>query len=90
MKHEPKTMKAKADLMLKRGSISDAQHKKLHAKADVEIGKAKQAKAMPSEDDSAAAPEATADATQTPAKRKGATQKPVMRGQPLDQEERDQ
>ena len=41
MKHEPKTMKAKADLMLKKGSISEAEHKKLHAKADVEIGKSK-------------------------------------------------
>lgn len=41
MKHEPKTMKKKADLMLKRGTISEAQHKKLHAKADVEIAKAK-------------------------------------------------
>lgn len=46
-KHEPKTMKAKADLMLKRGSISEAQHKKLHAKADVEIAKAKPSKAPP-------------------------------------------
>ena len=43
-KHEPKTMKAKADLMLKKGSISDKEHKKLHAKADVEIAKAKAGK----------------------------------------------
>lgn len=86
-KHEPKTMKAKADLMLKRGSISEAQHKKLHAKADVEIAKAKKPKAQDGADD---APEADADATQTPAKRKAATKAPVMRGQPLDEEEKDQ
>jgi hypothetical protein len=46
-------MKKKADLMLKRGSISEAQHKKLHAKADVEIAKAKalkKAKPAPSGD----------------------------------------
>jgi hypothetical protein len=41
MKHEPKTMKAKADLMLKKGSISETQHKKLHAKADAELKKPK-------------------------------------------------
>lgn len=41
MKHEPKTMKAKADLMLKKGSISETQHKKLHAKADAEMAKPK-------------------------------------------------
>jgi hypothetical protein len=41
VKHEPKTMKAKADLMLKKGSISEAQHKKLHAKADGELAKPK-------------------------------------------------
>jgi hypothetical protein len=44
MKHEPATMKKKADLMLKRGTISEAQHKKLHAKADGEIAKQKAAK----------------------------------------------
>jgi hypothetical protein len=38
-KHEPKTMKAKADLMLKKGSISEKEHKRLHAKADGEIAK---------------------------------------------------
>jgi hypothetical protein len=41
VKHEPKTMKAKADLMLKKGSISETQHKKLHAKADGELAKPK-------------------------------------------------
>jgi hypothetical protein len=46
-KNEPATMKKKADLMLKKGSISDKEHKKLHAKADVEIDKAKQFKAKP-------------------------------------------
>lgn len=54
MKHEPATMKKKADLMLKRGTISETQHKKLHAKADVEIAKAKatkKAKATPSAGD---------------------------------------
>jgi hypothetical protein len=49
-KHEPATMKKKADLMLKKGSISDKEHKKLHAKADVEIDKAKQFKTKPSVD----------------------------------------
>lgn len=44
MKHEPETMKKKADLMLKRGTLSEKEHKKLHAKADGEIGKAKPAK----------------------------------------------
>lgn len=83
MKHEPKTMKAKADLMLKRGSISDAQHKKLHAKADVEISKAKQAKPAP-QDGADDAPEPVADTTQTPAKRKAATKAPVLRGEPAD------
>jgi hypothetical protein len=81
MKHEPKTMKAKADLMLKRGSISEKQRDRLHAKADVEIGKAKNGA-----DD---APQPDADATETPAKRKAATKAPVMRGQPLDAEEKD-
>lgn len=41
MKHEPKTMKAKADLMLKKGSISEKEHKRLHAKADAELAKPK-------------------------------------------------
>lgn len=41
MKHEPATMKKKADLMLKRGSISDAQHAKLHKKADQELANQK-------------------------------------------------
>lgn len=41
MKHEPATMKKKADLMLKRGTISEKQHKKLHAKADGELSKSK-------------------------------------------------
>jgi len=102
MKHEPKTMKAKADLMLKRGSISEAQHKKLHAKADAELKKPKMgalppakkvdalsAKGAPVDDGADDAPEPVADATQTPAKRKAATRAPVLRGQPLDDEERD-
>lgn len=74
--------------MLKRGSISEAQHKKLHAKADVEIGKAKQPKAIP-QDGADDAAEPVADATQTPAKRKAATKAPVLRGEPLDEDERD-
>ena len=41
MKHEPATMKKKADLMLKRGSISEKQHAKLHKKADQEISNQK-------------------------------------------------
>jgi hypothetical protein len=77
-------MKAKADLMLKRGSISEAQHKKLHAKADGEIAKSKPVKAAPVEDGADDAAEPVADATQTPAKRKAATKAPVMRGQPAD------
>ena len=113
-KHEPKTMKAKADLMAKRGSISEKQHKKLHAKADVEIAKAKagenakNAKIAPApkvddlsakgsggvaatdkEGESTGKPGKTADPTQTPAKRAAATKKPVLRGQPLDEDERD-
>ena len=108
-KHEPKTMKAKADLMAKRGSISDKERAKLHAKADVEIAKAgKGAKIAPApkvDDLSAkgsggvAATDAEgkstgpagkdADASQTPAKRKAATKKTVLRGEPYDEEERD-
>lgn len=85
MKHEPKTMKAKADLMLKRGSISEAQHKKLHAKADGELAKGKPVKAAPVAQDGADdAPEPVADATETPAKRKAATKAPVLRGEPAD------
>lgn len=88
MKHEPKTMKAKADLMLKRGSLSEKEHKKLHAKADVEIAKAKPkvAAPAPTADDAA---EPAADATETPAKRKAATKAPVMRGEPIDDEEKE-
>lgn len=105
MKHEPKTMKKKADLMLKRGTISDKQHKKLHAKADAELSKmkgGKNGKIVPdsdadelsatggtSDDGAGAPPGATADPTQTPTKRAAATKKPVLRGQPLDEEERD-
>jgi len=97
MKHEPKTMKAKADLMLKRGSISEKQRDKLHAKADVEIGKAKRksppdalsAKGGDPDDGAADKPGADADASETKARRKAATEKPVLRGQPLDKEERD-
>jgi hypothetical protein len=96
-KHEPKTMKAKADLMLKRGSISESQHKKLHAKADVEIGKGKpskpdalSAKGGDKADGAADKPEADADATETKAKRKSAIKDDVMRGQPGGKEERDQ
>lgn len=85
-KHEPKTMKKKADLMLKRGSISEKQHGKLHAKADVEIGKAKPSEGTVSKQDP---PAGDADATQTPAKRKAATKAPVLRGQPLDTEEKE-
>jgi hypothetical protein len=99
-KHEPKTMKAKADLMLKKGSISEKQHKKLHAKADVEIGKAKAAK-LPKPDALSAKggdkadgatdkPEADADATETKAKRKSAIKDDVMRGEPGGAEEKDQ
>ena len=110
-KHEPKTMKAKADLMAKRGSISEKQRAKLHAKADVEIAKAKAGKnakitpapkvdalsakgsggvaATDKEGESTGKGGATADPTQTPAKRKAATKKPVLRGQPLDEDERD-
>ena len=93
-------MKAKADLMLKKGSISETQHKKLHAKADVEIGKAKQAKQSKPDalsakggdkaDGGADKPDATADATETKAKRKSAIKDDVLRGQPDDAEERDQ
>lgn len=81
MKHEPATMKKKADLMLKRGSLSEKEHKKLHAKADVEIAKAKPAPKADGADD---APEPAADATETPAKRKAATKAPVTRGEPAD------
>jgi hypothetical protein len=110
-KHEPKTMKAKADLMLKRGSISEKQHKKLHEKADVEIVKAKAGKnakiapdpkvdalsakgkggvaATDQEGKSTGPMGKDADDTETPAKRVAATRKPVLRGQPLDEEERD-
>lgn len=102
MKHEPKTMKAKADLMLKKGSISETQHKKLHAKADSELKKPKMgalppakkvdalsAKGAPVEGGADDAADPASDATQTPAKRKAATKAPVMRGQPLDEDERD-
>lgn len=95
-------MKAKADLMLKKGSISETQHKKLHAKADAELKKPKMgalppakkvdalsAKGAPIEDGADDAADPASDATQTPAKRKAATKAPVMRGQPLDDEERD-
>lgn len=82
MKHEPKTMKAKADLMLKRGSISEKERDRLHKKADVEIAKAKAAKKPPAED-------GDADPTETPAKRKAATKAPVLRGEPIDAEEED-
>lgn len=82
-------MKAKADLMHKRGSISEKQRNKLHAKADVEIAKAKKPKAMPEEDGSEAKPEATADATQTPKGRKGAIRENMTRGQPYDEEAKD-
>lgn len=109
-KHEPKTMKAKADLMAKRGSISEKQHAKLHAKADVEISKAgKGAKiAPPPKDVDAISPAGKggvaatdaegkstgpagkdADASETPAKRKAATKKTVLRGEPYDEEEKD-
>lgn len=37
MKHDPKAMKAKATRMLKAGSISEKEHKRLHAKADAEL-----------------------------------------------------
>lgn len=47
-KNDPKAMKAKAGMMLKSGAISDAQHKKLCAKADVELTKSKPVKAAPS------------------------------------------
>jgi hypothetical protein len=110
-KHEPKTMKAKADLMLKRGSVSEKEHKKLHAKADVEIAKAKAGKgakiapaskvddlsakgsggvaATDQEGKSTGPAGKDADASQTPAKRKAATKQTTLRGEPYDEEERD-
>lgn len=88
-KHEPKTMKAKADLMLKRGSISEKQHKKLHAKADVEIAKKPKGDPAEAKVTKQDPPEGDADATETPAKRKAATKAPALRGEPLDQEEKD-
>ena len=66
MKHEPKTMKAKADLMHKSGSISDKERDRLHKKADVEIAKAKAAKTPTVEQDD------DADPAETPSKRKAA------------------
>jgi hypothetical protein len=86
VKHEPKTMKAQADKMHKSGAISEKERDRLHKKANVEIenekGRSKAAKPPVEE-------EGDADATQTPAKRKAATKAPVMRGQPLDEEEKD-
>lgn len=89
-KHEPKTMKAKADLMLKKGSISEKQHKKLHAKADVEIGKMPKGTPSEAEVSKQDPPEGDADATETKKKRKAAIKDDVMRGQPDDQAEKDQ
>lgn len=93
MKSEPKTVKAKADLMLKRGSISEKEHKRIHAKADA----AKSKKAKP--DDLSAEggdPEfgketgkdtSAADNPSGKYRKRGSDR--VMRGQPIDEEERD-
>lgn len=99
-KNEPATLKKKADLMLKRGSLSEKEHAKLHKKADVEIGKAKAAKPPKPDalsakggdkaDGAADKPEADADATETKAKRKSAIKDDVMRGEPGGKEEREQ
>lgn len=96
-KHEPKTMKAKADLMLKRGSVSEKEHKKLHAKADVEIAKAKtvkqskpdalSAKSSGDADDAATDKEVGKDTTAADdpsLKRRKPGKANVMRGEPAD------
>lgn len=54
MQHDPKAMKAKATKMLKAGSISEKEHKRLHAKADAELARIKaQPKSEAAEDDTA-------------------------------------
>lgn len=88
-------MKAKADLMLKRGSVSEKEHKKLHAKADVEIAKSKpdalSAKGKSDKDDAATDKEVgkdTSAADDPSLKRRKPGKADVMRGQPADAEER--
>ncbi len=92
MKHEPATMKKKADLMLKKGSISEKEHKKLHAKADVEMAKVSKPDALSAKSDGDADDAATdkevgkdtpaADDPSLKTRKPGKTN--VMRGEPAD------
>lgn len=88
MKNDPKAMKAKADRMLKLGALSDKEHKKLHAKADAELARMKGAKADPAATDAETGSD-TPEADDPSATYRKRGSDVVTRGQPLDEEEKD-